>query len=355
MNKNLILFLLSVHALFAATPWQRNNSNPLPKQLQDQVLKNFKTDPALLTWLQVKPWKSYPMRYVAFGCFAVDRDAYFHSNNDYSENGKFQLKPNCQIDHDSIQGEDYEVQKNTELMIFDLDSLGMIHIRQRAFNITDPWIVQDSNARIQFENRSEPQKYRPECDCNGDECCPETKTLFDDFRIEAKPGLWSTPQPGEEQYGGFPLTFESLDLAPYRITDTSVALGIRIRGNQSFAGSGVNNTQFLLLFEPRADSLYPVMATVMATLMAYENQIAGESNQNSPRDLSGSDEGFTLKLGTSSHHGYRDLEIWSTGDRIWDLTKGRTTSQKSKPYLSSTLIWNPKLRFYVEAPRRKLK
>lgn len=346
------LYLLLAWTLpaLASTPWGGDKSDSIDPKFRHQVLKEFKTDTSLLTLLHVRPWKSYPNRYVAFGCFAVDSDAYFHANNDYSENGKFHLEPNCKVDHYTIQRDEYIVQKNTELMVFDLDSLGKIHIRQRAINITDPWIAYDRNAMLNVIHKDSPQGENCYVDENGNSipksknCFEPVPTLFDELLIEAMPGFWSTPQPDEEEYGGYPLTYESLDLAPYCIKDSTVALGLRISGNQTFAGSGYQYSQFLLLFEPRGDSLVPVMAT----LMASENQIAGEFHKNAPRDLSGQNESIELRLCQSKNTGYKDLELWSQGQRVWDMTRGRSKSTKSKRHLWTRLAWDPVSQFYVE-------
>jgi hypothetical protein len=95
----------------------------------------------------------------------------------------------------------------------------------------------------------------------------------------------------------------SLDLAKYAVSATQTAIGVRIRRHRSYAGGGEASLEMLRLYLPRGRDLHPILAT----LMSYEAELAGDWLEDGTRDRVGNAGEATIIVGRKATQGYFDM------------------------------------------------
>ena len=116
-----------------------------------------------------------------------------------------------------------------------------------------------------------------------------------------------------------------LDPAPYRISETTVAFGIRSGLNEGYAGGGAN-FHILTLFAVIGGKLEPVFSEPVYSLL----DLAGDWNRNGTRQHHIQEKESVVIVSKGKTNGYYDLIVKSKAGRKW--RKVFTWNQESLRY-----------------------
>jgi len=104
-------------------------------------------------------------------------------------------------------------------------------------------------------------------------------------------------------------TADRLDLAPFRITPTKTAIGLRVKRNRTYAAGGEGEASILRLYLQRGDKL----VSVFSSLLEYRCEFATDLDEESGTlNRSGADGKSLVSISKRKTQGYFDL-VQSSG------------------------------------------
>jgi hypothetical protein len=128
----------------------------------------------------------------------------------------------------------------------------------------------------------------------------------------------------------------SLDFAPYKLTPTEYAFGVRMHRNFTYAGGG-GEQETLVLYRVEGDGMRPILTT----LMSSRSMIAGDWHEDGTRDHQFNGDGNSADISVSKKRtqGFFDLKKRGNGRSAvfkWNgdsyELRGRDPVEDTNPY-----------------------
>lgn len=128
--------------------------------------------------------------------------------------------------------------------------------------------------------------------------------------------------------GVFPQTYIGFDLAPYKISETETAFGLRMGWEHSFSGGGIT-TNALALFKIDGNELI----NIFSEPVYYSENIAGEWNKDGTRKHDESKSENILLITPKKKNGYFDVVMKEKSKSKNKWQQKFTWDQANKRYL----------------------
>ncbi|NHZ39440.1 hypothetical protein [Massilia aquatica] len=110
--------------------------------------------------------------------------------------------------------------------------------------------------------------------------------------------------PEARKNGLMPEQYRRFDFAPYKITPTETAIGLRLGWSEGYAGGGADFEALALL---RIDG--DKLVTILSEPVAFQKLIAGDWNKDGTRDHDEYEGTNVLSVLPSTTNGYADLQM----------------------------------------------
>ncbi len=222
---------------------------------------------ALATLVGAKAWPHRPNSFVAIACFAA-------SKKEYEDDLRSSKEPSCTKYYDPSEGDgrDY-IDKAVYLGLLEYQA--------------------GKPAKL-IASYSKPL---------------DVKTSWKWTQQPGPSGKFSAPSSDESDL--MPEEYMRFDFAPFKISDTDTAFGLRLGWRDIYAGGGAY-FEALALFKVDGDKL----RNVLAQPLRFEQDTAGKWNEDGTRDRKSLDGNNVLSMLSSKTEGYYDLQI-SGGKRKW--------------------------------------
>ncbi|NHZ97551.1 hypothetical protein [Massilia sp. CCM 8734] len=137
--------------------------------------------------------------------------------------------------------------------------------------------------------------------------------------------------PGGRENGLMPEQYRRFDFAPYKITPTETAIGLRLGWNEGYAGGGAD-FEALSLFRIDGNKL----VNILSEPVSFHKLIAGDWNKDGTRDHDEYEGTNVLSVLPSTSNGYADLQLRLLKGKskqvfTWDSKRARYALVKSAP------------------------
>lgn len=138
------------------------------------------------------------------------------------------------------------------------------------------------------------------------------------------PPLVADPGAGSDGSAVLPEEYERFDFAPYKISATQTAIGLRVGWNERYTGVGMGDFHALMLFKIEGDKLVNI----------FSEPIAFYTDSHDGRDEDGNRKGLVaegtnvLSILPGTSGGYHDLQLKTLNRKwkkkfVWDSTASR--------------------------------
>ena len=248
-------------------------------------------DASLATLVGVKAWPYRPDTWIAIVCLASDR-AHLQEDMSYSKG-----RPVCQADSDGGSEGEYRPKE--------------VHLAVLGYR---PPSAEGDRSTIPDQPPRLLASYGKPLD---------VKVGWDETHMEGP--MWNDNGGAIAPYG-----YDRFDFAPFRISATQTAFGVRVSWSESYAGGGAD-FMGILLFVQDGDRLH----NILAEPIYYMKNLAGDWHKDGTR--SHDIEEGQAAIATLPHqtHGHFDLRISSSQpksrvDFVWDEREGRYVSTEQK-------------------------
>jgi len=241
-------------------------------------------DAGLATLVGAKAWPYRPNSFVAIACFAKTK-AVFDSGKEVSK------EPTCKKDYDPSQN-------NGEQYVDQAVYLGVLEYKADAIK---PALIASYGKPL------------------------DIKTSWKSSKLE---GPSQDVDEGEE-INVMPEEYRRFDFAPFKLTDTDTAIGLRFGWNEGYAG-GTGYFEALALFKIDGTRLI----NVLAEPIYYYQDLAGDWHKNGTRDHEVYEGQNVLSFLPNKTQGYYDLQIKTQGGKWkkvfqWDSKAARYSAVAS--------------------------
>lgn len=157
----------------------------------------------------------------------------------------------------------------------------------------------------------------------------DVKTRWDTTELDGPDG--DAALPGVTPEGLMPETYTSFDFAPYKISPTETAIGLRLGWHEGYAGGGAFY-EALSLFRVDGNKL----VNILSEPMAFHSDLAGERHQDGSRERVVAEGTNVLSILPGTTNGYAKLQMRALKGKwkqvfSWDSKAGRYAPVRPAP------------------------